>query len=154
MLRPRRCYDICPALRTLVTNHSSHEYFPRFCFLKLSARHCKAVTRGTPKAQHRQAAGALRNNFDPAITKSTLTSCGWRGYGRSRRVSAARIRLEPRGSSTGEGQMDGVKALAVLAHSSQLQSLAIGSQRSTGSNFGHVHSSRSSSGQKTSRTGT
>src|SRR4029077_20724778 len=34
----------------------------------------------------------------------------------SRRVCAARIRLEPHGgNSTGEGQTDGVKALAVLA---------------------------------------
>ena len=58
MLRPLRRYYICSALRTLVTNHSSHGHFPRFCVLKLPARHCKAVTRGTPKAQHRQAAGA------------------------------------------------------------------------------------------------
>src|SRR6516164_8466546 len=38
------------------------------------------------------------------------------GCARSCRVCAARIRLEPHGrDSTGEGQMDGVKALAVLA---------------------------------------
>jgi hypothetical protein len=59
MLRPLRRYDICSALCTLVTNHSSHGHFPRFCVLKLRARHSKAVTRGTPKAQHRQAAGAV-----------------------------------------------------------------------------------------------
>src|SRR6516165_10711239 len=45
-----------------------------------------------------------------------LPAPGLVGCARSRRVCAARIRLEPHGgNSTGEGQMDGAKALAVLA---------------------------------------
>src|SRR5215471_9254525 len=44
-----------------------------------------------------------------------LPAYGRLGCRRSRRVSAARIRLEPHGGAAGERQMDGVKALVVLA---------------------------------------
>jgi hypothetical protein len=52
MISARHCAHWLPI--TLVTDTSLV-----FCVLKLPARHCKAVTRGTPKAQHRQAAGAV-----------------------------------------------------------------------------------------------
>jgi hypothetical protein len=71
MLRQFRGNDIRTALRTLVTNHSSHGHFPRFRVLKLPARHCKAVTRGTPKSKHRQAAALASQHLLPAHALNT-----------------------------------------------------------------------------------